>query len=230
VFPCPRHASIRPSVRHDRDPPTGDLVRCKPGQGARSIAPCAKAAPTIRSESAGSTRRTILWRFRGDSYLRLINYCPYPDPGSSPTYLRSSGSRVQGTLGALFSARARARPPRSPRPCHSPAKPLGTGARLNINLPLHCPPLLLTYLTDFYFYCFLVHRSPVTFPVSPLMPDIFGTRLDAAWSLGHYDTQTILCNLCVLNARNFVNSHVSSRVHRSSMAASTVLIRILLDQ
>lgn len=96
--------------------------------------------------------RTILWRFRtrdrGDSYLRLINYCPYPIPAlSSPTYLRSSGvlSRVQATLEPLL--------PRAPA-----AKPPDTGAQLNINLPHHCPLLLLTYLTDFYFYCFLVHR------------------------------------------------------------------------
>lgn len=58
-----------------------------------------------------------------------------------------------------------------------PMQPSGIRAHLNINLPLHCPLLLLTYLTDFYFYCFprTSDLSPFVSPLPRLMFDIFGT-------------------------------------------------------
>jgi len=109
----PSEARFNPSVSPARPRPSDRRPRAN-RDSVRSIASCAKAAPIIRSESAGSTGRTILWRFRtrdrGDSYLRLINYCPYPDPGSSPTYLRSSGSSPASRVRSGPSS-----PPPSPR-------------------------------------------------------------------------------------------------------------------
>lgn len=114
-----------------------------------------------------STGRTILCRVhtrdRGDSYLRLINYCPYSlEPGPPPpsssieerraslTVLRSEKEKEKGREKEIA---ARTALPLVPlRPWRAPGR---TRAHLNINLPLHCPLLLLTYLTDFYFYCFL---------------------------------------------------------------------------
>lgn len=104
--------------------------------------------------SSGPRGRTILCRFRtrdrGDSYLRLINYCPY---SALPLSLAIEGAPLAsrtyvGPLSLLSPLR--------------PKKPLGIRAHLNINLPLHCPLLLLTYLRDFYFYYFPVRPMPVS--------------------------------------------------------------------
>ncbi|KYM92755.1 hypothetical protein ALC53_00692 [Atta colombica] len=56
-------------------------------------------------------------------------------------------------------------------------QPPGIQAHLNINLPLHCPLLLLTYLTDFYFYYSprTSDLSPFMSPLPRLMSDIFRT-------------------------------------------------------
>lgn len=116
---------------------------------------------TERPSDRGSSRprgRTILCRFRtrdrGDSYLRLINYCPY---SALPLSLAIEGAPLAsrtyvGPLSLLSPLR--------------PKKPLGIRAHLNINLPLHCPLLLLTYLRDFYFYYFPVR--PIASLLLPL--------------------------------------------------------------
>lgn len=81
-------------------------------------------------------------RLRRDSYLRLINYCLY----SILVSLCHLPSIERGLSFSLFCVQDTGPESLAPRPRKS---------TLNINLPLHCPLLLLTYLTDFYFYCFL---------------------------------------------------------------------------
>lgn len=119
---------------------------------------------------------TRLWRFLStfDKLLSLYARGPArPHPRSSSSRVSRGGGGTHGTS----RARALFPPPRAtPRVAPRPGL---LGAHLNINLLLHCPLLLLAYLTGFYFYRFLATSralSPRVDLPSPYTPDARALR------------------------------------------------------